>query len=54
MQIPSEYLEVKNYDGSRLIEIEDETVSKLHAEKVATITAEKFNELINNGTLKKI
>lgn len=41
MQIPSEYLEVKNYDGSRLIEIEDETVSKLHAEKVAILEAEK-------------
>ena len=32
MQIPKEYLEEKNYDGSRLIEITDETILELQEE----------------------
>lgn len=32
MQIPKEFLEEKNYEGSRLIEISDEAVVKLHKE----------------------
>jgi CII-binding regulator of phage lambda lysogenization HflD len=32
MHIPKEFLEEKNYEGSRLIEITDERVAKLHKE----------------------
>lgn len=32
MQIPKEYLEEKNYSGTRLVEVTDETILKLKAE----------------------
>jgi len=32
MQIPKEYLEEKNYEGTRLFEVTDATVKKYHAE----------------------
>lgn len=43
MKIPKEFLEEKNYEGSRLIEITDETVLKLHKElKKLDVEAEPF------------
>ncbi len=41
MQIPKEYLDEKNYTGTRIIEINDETVAKLHQEKLVIMENEK-------------
>lgn len=50
MQIPKEFLEEKNYEGSRLIEINDPMVTKLHGElkkfqQEANPTLEKMEKL---------
>lgn len=47
MQIPEEFLMEKNYEGSRLIEIDDPKVKKLHGE------LKKFQEEAN-PTLEKM
>lgn len=47
MKIPKEFLEEKNYEGTRLVEITDETVKKFHAEL-------KKLQLEANPTLEKM
>lgn len=41
MQIPKDILSEKNYEGSRLISIDNQIVKELHAEKVKIMETEK-------------